>query len=456
MKSSSSGGESNLPPARDPRFRQRLLAELEAPIRPVRRSLFYRLALVLVTLVVLVLPLVYLAFIGLVGYGVYWHVVNDQWLLTAVRGPRGRLLMVIVYVAPLVVGVIAIFFMFKPLLARPAKKDRTRSLTEDGEPLLFEFVEQICELVHAPAPSRIDVNSDVNASAGFRRGVLSMLGNDLVLTIGAPLIAGLSLQQFAGVVAHEFGHFSQGLGMRMTYIIRSINLWLARVVYERDEWDEALAHYTGELDVRLSWVLMLAQGCVVISRGLLWVLMMFGAAVSGVMLRQMEYDADRYTARLIGRKGAAETLSRIPALDLSHDIALRKLLDLFHDQKLADNLPELTLRVANSMPAEVRHKIHSAVSESSSGWFDTHPSLRERLNNLSQEEDEGVFNIDARAVDLFRHFEPLSRNVTWDFYCTALGGNVRREFLLPLDEVLATPSGSASRSDIPETIKLDD
>ena len=29
--------------------------------------------------------------------------------------------------------------------------------------------------------------------------------------------------------------------MRLTYLIRSINGWFARVVYERDEWDETLA-----------------------------------------------------------------------------------------------------------------------------------------------------------------------------------------------------------------------
>lgn len=53
-----------------------------------------------------------------------------------------------------------------------------------------------------------------------------------MLTIGLPLVAGLSLQQLAGVLAHEFGHFSQGAGMRLTYIVRSINAWFLRVVYE--------------------------------------------------------------------------------------------------------------------------------------------------------------------------------------------------------------------------------
>ncbi len=39
----------------------------------------------------------------------------------------------------------------------------------------------------------------------------SLWGNDLVLTIGLPLVAGLSAKEFAGILAHEFGHFTQGL-----------------------------------------------------------------------------------------------------------------------------------------------------------------------------------------------------------------------------------------------------
>ena len=80
----------------------------------------------------------------------------------------------------------------------------------------------------------------VNASAGFGRDA-GLFGQNLVLTIGLPLVAGLTARQFAGVLAHEFGHFSQGAGMRLSYVVRSVNAWFARVVFERDGWDESLA-----------------------------------------------------------------------------------------------------------------------------------------------------------------------------------------------------------------------
>ena len=65
----------------------------------------------------------------------------------------------------------------------------------------------------------------------------SLFGNDLVLAIGLPLVAGLDLGNSCGVLTHEYGHFSRGAAMRAGYLIRQINAWFFRAVYERDGWD---------------------------------------------------------------------------------------------------------------------------------------------------------------------------------------------------------------------------
>ena len=45
--------------------------------------------------------------------------------------------------------------------------------------------------------------------------------------------------------------------MRLTYLIRRINLWFGRVVYERDAWDDWLVHSTSESG---HWALMIVLG----------------------------------------------------------------------------------------------------------------------------------------------------------------------------------------------------
>src|SRR5699024_4661377 len=122
-------------------------------------------------------------------------------------------------------------------------------------PQLFALIGWICRSLNAPIPSRIDVDCELNASAGFRGGWRSLFGNDIVLTIGLPLVAGLNLSQLTGVIAHEYGHFSQGTAMRANYVIRRINLWFHRVVYERDAWDVSLVAASEDSD--LDWRLMI-------------------------------------------------------------------------------------------------------------------------------------------------------------------------------------------------------
>jgi Zn-dependent protease with chaperone function len=234
----------------------------------------------------------------LVICGVYWHAVHDVAILEGRGGGRGRLLL---YLAPLIIGIILILFMVKPLFARRMRKTHPLTLNRAEEPTLHDFVDRLCEIVRAPKPTRIDVDTAVNASASFGEGSLSFLRHDLVLTVGLPLVAGLNLRQLTGVLAHEFGHFAQGGAMRLTYLIRHINNWFARVVYERDSWDDWLAnasHDGGHWGITL--VVALARFFVWVTRWILWILMFMGHVVSSIMLRQMEYDADRYEARVAG------------------------------------------------------------------------------------------------------------------------------------------------------------
>ena len=118
-------------------------------------------------------------------------------------------------------------------------------------------------------PARVQVDCQVNASAGFATVPVMPGAPRLVLTIGLPLAAGLTVRQFGGVLAHEFGHFAQGGGMRLTYIVRSINRWFSRVAYERDAWDEKLDEWSNRGNWMLSLTLHLAKASVWCSRQVL-------------------------------------------------------------------------------------------------------------------------------------------------------------------------------------------
>ncbi|MDB5334865.1 MAG: Zn-dependent protease with chaperone function, partial [Planctomycetaceae bacterium] len=206
----------------------------------VRPTLGYRLAALIVAIVMILLPLVYVGLVGVVGYALYWHATTNHTVFSSLRGMRASKGAAFIYLGPLLIGGVLILFMIKPLFARPPKRQEELELTIGEEPILHSFVTRLCEAVNAPRPSLIEVDCEVNAAAYFRHGWWGFFTNDLALRIGLPLLSTLDTRQLAGVLAHELGHFSQGAGMRLSYIIRNINNWFLRVIYERDEWDEAI------------------------------------------------------------------------------------------------------------------------------------------------------------------------------------------------------------------------
>lgn len=418
-------------------IRHLVLGGFRGEIQRVTVSSAYRLGIALTALFMVLLPLIYVSLIGLAIYGVYYHLTHSYVMFEHIRGGRVAIFAFLVYLAPLVIGAIMIFFMIKPLFASRGDSGRTRSLTSRSDPLLFEFVERICATVHAPMPSRIDIDCKVNASAHFRRGWLSIASNDLVLTIGMPLAAGMTLQQFAGVLAHEFGHFSQGAGMRLTYVIRTINHWFLRVVYQRDSWDEWLDNSTEGMDLRIAWVLYLAKFFVWVTRKILWGLMLLGHLVAGFMLRQMEFDADRYEARVAGSETFEATCRRLLLLNVGWQGAQSDLSDFYHEGRLVDNLPRLILVNIEQFPAELRQKLDAIISESKTGLFDDHPADSERIASARAEQAPGVFHSDLPATVLFQDFDACAKNVSWDMYCEVLGPDVKPSSLHPVDSLLA-------------------
>ena len=440
-------------------LREPILNAFQGNIPPVKTSFFYKLGLMFVAFAMILLPLLYLALIGGVSYGVYWHSVYNVDILHTVRPAR---MAVLLYTTPLIIGGILILFMIKPILVKRAYVSRPRKLYRHDEPLLFAFIEKLCKTVGAPSPQEILVDLDVNASAGLRLGIQSFFHHDLTLTIGLPLIAGMDLNQFAGVLAHEFGHFTQTAGMRCWYIIESINDWFARVVYERDEWDVRLhkLKQTSKLSVVL--IVKLALFFVWLSRKILWGLMLSGHAVSGLFSRQMEYNADSYAIHLIGADVFESTERRLVTLSLAQHDAFQELWHYWEERRLADNFPALILanekRISDE---ELQHSLKKYLVTEQTGLFDTHPSSYDRImaareshaqpqfvldfsdpslkRYLVREPDRefvGISPVFLPAFHLFQDFMGLTRTVSLTFYRKILGQQIRAKNLIPVDSIL--------------------
>ncbi|MCP4571414.1 MAG: M48 family metalloprotease [bacterium] len=421
--------------------RNEMLHLLDGSIEPVKKPLLYTVGLFLVTVVMVLLPVIYVGLIAGAGYLTYLHAVENVGILSG-SGTRFRLL---AYVAPLVAGIVVCIFMVKPLFARPARGPEPISVEPEEEPLLFAWIDRLRRLVGAPMPVRIDVNCAVNASASFRRGLRSMFGRDLVLTIGLPLVAGMTLRQFTGVLAHELGHFAQGGGMRLSHLIRSINFWFARVVHERDGFDETL---DGMMDSGALWLMAIggvAKVCVWLSRRILWVLMQFGHLVSCFLLRQMEYDADRYETRVSGSDDFHGTMDRLHELMVGEDVGQNNLGRLWSEKKLPENLPGYFVAQLGMVERDALQDYLQGVAQQGTRWLDTHPANRDRVASAERENAPGLLQTGSPATALFTDFDAVSARASAAFYAAALDQVIDERYLVPTTELLEDQERDVSR-----------
>lgn len=418
--------------------------EIQGTVPRAKISLQYRVATALVAVAMVLLPLVYIAVIASLGW--WWWDFASAGPATPAYGKSASGFL-FTYLTPLVIGAIVLVFMVKPLFHRRPKSAEPHRLTREQEPQLFDFIDRICDLVHAPRPHRVQVDLQVNASASLTHGMWSILSRRLTLSIGLPLAGGLNIREFGGVLAHEFGHFAQGAGMGTTYLVRMISMWFARVVYERDQWDAALETWARGSDWRLMLVLQFARLMVWLVRRILWVLMIIGSFFSAVLLRQMEFDADHYEIQTSGTEGFIATARRLRVLGLGAHVANNKQEEAFNAKRLVDNIPGWIVHEANKLPAETCEKVIAAAHSEKTGWLDTHPSDAERIQRAQAAHSSGILTGEAPAGALFSDFANLSRQITADVYRDLADAIRRTVVILPLEQMTAESDAQSRGGD---------
>ncbi len=411
-----------------------ILAAFEADrLKPLGLSPLYRLGLLAAAIAIALLPLIYLALIGLCGWAALYHATEHTDILS--RGGAGAFF---AYLAPLTVGLIAMLFMVKPLFARRPEPQGGLILGEEEAPALRAFVGRICRLVNAPQPREIEIDCEVNAAASFRRGWRSLAGQDLKLIIGLPLAAGLDLRSFGGVLAHEFGHFAQGAGMRLTFVIRQVNAWFSRVVHERDQWDLWLERTAKSADFPLGAPLYLAMFCIWLTRRVLWALMWIGQLLSCFALRHMEHDADAWEARFAGSDQFVRTCAQLQRLGAGQIRALELLRETWKEKRLSQNLPDLIAEETADLREETTGFGDEASAETRTGLFDTHPSDADRIAFVRALDAPGIFRLAAPATELFSDWESLARRATLGFYRRFMTQAVSEDCLAPNGQLRAS------------------
>ncbi|MFV1884830.1 MAG: M48 family metalloprotease [Balneola sp.] len=413
--------------------KEQLEASFSGDIEKVNLTFLYKIALFLISFTMILLPLIYFGIVFFAGWGVIFFAKDP---FNVIESDIGFLALFVQYAGPVIISVVILIFMIKPFFVRLIKPVEGIIVKKDKEPLLFEFIEIICKKVNAPIPKQVLLNADANAAAGFKPGMMGFLTGDLRLIIGLPLVATMSVSQLGGILAHEFGHFSQGAGMRLSFVVRVISNWFSRVVFERDRWDEKLESWSTNTHIALALILGLARIGVWLSRKVLFVLMMIGNLVSTVMLRQMEFDADRYEIRFGGSRQFVKTTKKLKLISINWAIMYQGVFESWSNKKLSNDIPMYLAHKVSNPNEQLASHIEKEIEETKTGFFDTHPSDKERIENAKKENSPGIFNLDVPALQLFRNFERYSLKTSVLFYKNLMNDDYKDEYLVDLNEFL--------------------
>ena len=233
-----------------------------------------------------------------------------------VRSGRALVALVVAAAGLAALALMLGFYLVKPLFSFTRDRDPRRVEVRRGDcPALFALIDALAARTGCPRPKRVFLTADVNAGVFYDTCFWSIfLPVRKNLEVGTGLLDGTSEAEFAGILAHEFGHFGQrsmkvGSGAAVTTEV------LRNLILVDDRWDRLLDRWC-ESEVHAVWTFFgaatrfLTNGIRRLTVG------MFSFVQKGNMAlsRLMEFGADDAACAVVGSDAFASALCKIGVL----------------------------------------------------------------------------------------------------------------------------------------------
>jgi hypothetical protein len=359
--------------------------------------------------VLLLMPLFYAAVILGLAYAMFWLAVSSI----------GRSLEPVVFWLIEIIAAAVLFCLIKPLVEPKRRGIASYPVNLADEPLLVRLLSQLSDHLAAPTPQRVNVNCDPRV----------VLGRGGELTIGLPLLACLSVEELAGLLAYQLALVRGGTASAVTGLIRGINSWLWQSVYGRGRLDQWLSIVGQRQHFHAAKLLLPLKLARFPTQAVLFVPMFIANTIGAGVIRLAERDADRIAARLIGAKAYAALLEREELIDFTWEGVVAELEFLHREQQLPQKLPEhLALRMQDMTP-ELRAVLGETVNQPEDRPFNSRASRPERLEWLAGEPASGVLECPAPAKSLLSSYDELAKQMSRDFYARRFGSQYLRTAL---------------------------
>lgn len=362
-----------------------------------------------VAVVACLLPLLYLATAAalLVAWYWLWQWGRQQAWSPAVQGllAGGGLVLLLGLVKPLVV----------PAVEQWPRR-RFAGGAGGGQELLAAWVEGLAQALQAPPPRWIVLECSPQIGAAPRGGLLGLCRKDLVLTMGLPLVASLRAEELAILVVQTLAPFRRKAAPWRMWLIRRMQEWVWRGVFENDRWDDWLARKTRRRGWHAGKCLLPLVVFKKIEQAALWVPMFLADTLAGPVVRRSLLDADGCAALLGGRRNWHSAVARQRIAAFHWEGLLAELDFLAREQRLPDSLPhELMRRMAEVTP-ELGTALLETVARPVEQRFDCRPDDDQRRAWVAEVPEEGPLVARWPAWRLLAEGVEVARGMTRELY----------------------------------------
>ncbi|MXN90428.1 M48 family metalloprotease [Flavobacterium sp. Sd200] len=343
---------------------------------------------------------------------------------------KPMILTIMVGIGLIGMGVLLIFFLIKFIFSKnETDNSHLIEITREQQPQLFTFIDDIVKEVNTDFPKKVYISSQVNASVFYDSGFWSMFFPvKKNLHIGLGLMNAVTVNEFKGILAHEFGHFSQR-SMKVGSYVYNVNYVLHNMLHDNTGYSNIISRWAS---ISGYFSIFVAGGIKLIG-GIQWVLGNVYKVVNinyMALSREMEFHADEVAANVAGPEALATSLVR---LDLANH-ALNTVLD-FYAGKIEHNIKpddifaqhhfvmshsghEYGLHFEHGLPQvtlATKNRFNKSKLAFDDQWA-SHPSDNDRIKRLELLNIK-VENTDNRpALDLFVNVEKIRTEVTGNLF----------------------------------------
>ncbi len=364
-------------------------------IRALGKKVLCRIALfvlVYLSLVALGLTLLYIGY----KWTTFWGI---DMLQRAFDGTHSGFVMLILLGVYL--GVIALCMMFglflvKFIFTRLNVEEEGKILVKEPDcPLIFELIRNVAKDTKCQMPHKVYLSADINACVYFNTTFWSMffpVRKNLVL--GAGLFANTSTEEIKGILAHEFGHFSQD-SMKISSVVYTANIVMGNLVYGEDAWDRWVDRWSHFGWSPFAVFGILTRFFTIKVRLLLQAIYRYVNIAYRELSRQMEYDADSIACKVVGKAVLASSFYKTTVLMQCSSNTHVAMVRLAETAKKADpfevlellaqiksNEEERTIVATELLQTEVKTTDEPIARFSCEDVWDSHPSDKERILHL--------------------------------------------------------------------------